>query len=369
MENYDEWSLSQLKNELRRRKARIDGKKADLVQRLKDYDVTFNQRDIIPSEDGKPTFEMDLPHPSLYRDINSDTVLPAISDDCIKVYLQLCEKRDCDMGMKMYNEKYLLCVRIASVNTFSFVKSRVASSYKSNIVYNVDVKVKDSSIDECECAAGMGPSAHCKHVCTVLCALMDFTKTKTMKTQETCTSKLQAFHKVKKLKGSPMKASCLNISKTSTSKSFSQFDPRPHNLRSSESYPSYFRNLSINFSANFPTTFPPPILQLYSLANLRACYNDHDYCQSPEKLFFLSHKLIDLSADEARKIEEATRGQISNHLWIEHRSVRIPSTTFKRICHLTEKTNLSNLLQTMTNWSEMFSKPTDHGKKYESVAV
>lgn len=93
---------------------------------------------------------MDLPHPSLYRDINSDTVLPAISDDCIKVYLQLCEKRDCDMGMKMYNEKYLLCVRLASVNTFSFVKSRVASSYKSNIVYNVDVKVKDSLIDECD---------------------------------------------------------------------------------------------------------------------------------------------------------------------------------------------------------------------------
>ncbi|KAJ4431085.1 hypothetical protein ANN_19680, partial [Periplaneta americana] len=51
---------------------------------LKDYDVTFNQRDIIPSEDDRPTFEMDLPHPSLYQDINSDTVLPAISDDCIK---------------------------------------------------------------------------------------------------------------------------------------------------------------------------------------------------------------------------------------------------------------------------------------------
>lgn len=33
MENYDEWSLTQLKNELRRRKARIHGKKADLVQR------------------------------------------------------------------------------------------------------------------------------------------------------------------------------------------------------------------------------------------------------------------------------------------------------------------------------------------------
>ena len=63
---------------------------------------------------------------------------------------------------------------------------------------------------QCECVAGMGPSAHCKHVLAVLyghckhvsAVLYGLTVYKAeggLKTTETCTQILQQFHAVKRL--------------------------------------------------------------------------------------------------------------------------------------------------------------------------
>jgi hypothetical protein len=58
----------------------------------------------------------------------------------------------------------------------------------------------NSEIEEaqCECAAGMGPSVHCKHICTVLYAAHVFCKTGSVLVENMCTEKLQSFHHVKK---------------------------------------------------------------------------------------------------------------------------------------------------------------------------
>ena len=64
---------------------------------------------------------------------------------------------------------------------------------------------------QCECAAGMGPSATCKHVCTVLFALQMFYECGEIITEETCTQHLQTFHQTKPYKGSPVKAKDLPL--------------------------------------------------------------------------------------------------------------------------------------------------------------
>ena len=52
---------------------------------------------------------------------------------------------------------------------------------------------------QCECVAGMGPSAHCKHVSAVLYGLTVYKAEGGLKTTETCTQILQQFHAVKRL--------------------------------------------------------------------------------------------------------------------------------------------------------------------------
>jgi len=67
-------------------------------------------------------------------------------------------------------------------------------------IYNLDIQLDSLGVVQqcqCECAAGMGPEAHCKHVGLVLHAL---TKLKEgIITQETCTQVLQIFHQAKKI--------------------------------------------------------------------------------------------------------------------------------------------------------------------------
>ena len=68
---------------------------------------------------------------------------------------------------------------------------------KKSVTYKLDIAVDcDECIVEsqCECAAGMGPNAHCKHVCCLLLALYNFSSSGEILTEETCTQRLQTFH-------------------------------------------------------------------------------------------------------------------------------------------------------------------------------
>ena len=63
---------------------------------------------------------------------------------------------------------------------------------------------------QCQCAAGMGPEAHCKHVAVTLYAITQADKG----TMETCTQVLQTFHQAKKYTGSPVKMNELELRRT-----------------------------------------------------------------------------------------------------------------------------------------------------------
>ena len=75
---------------------------------------------------------------------------------------------------------------------------------------------------ECECAAGMGPNAHCKHIQAVLLAIIDLTGVKQPKLELCCTDVLQSFHRPHRPHTeSPVKASKLKLTTLTLN-----FDPR-----------------------------------------------------------------------------------------------------------------------------------------------
>ena len=82
---------------------------------------------------------------------------------------------------------------------------------------------------ECECAAGMGTTAHCKHIQAVLLAIIDFTGGKQPKLELCCTDILQSFHRLRRPHtGSTVKASKLKLTKETLTLNF---DPRPQKYR------------------------------------------------------------------------------------------------------------------------------------------
>jgi len=83
-----------------------------------------------------------------------------------------------------------------------FVRGQVQAEMKKGVTYLVDIKLSqqgDIMECQCECAAGVGPSAHCKHVCAILYAVHDVTVNRNIKMKLTCTKKIQSFHKSKKI--------------------------------------------------------------------------------------------------------------------------------------------------------------------------
>jgi len=152
----------------------------------------------------------------------------------------------------MYNEKYFINIRSASVNSIHFIRAQCCAEMKKAVVYQCNISFDCNSVleCECECGAGMGPGAHCKHICALLYGLVQYGEKKEVNVQQTCTEKLQSFHKTKKFKGSPFIVSFLKLRNKNTPKSISNmtdFDPRPHQLRNHSSYPTFFRNICINF--------------------------------------------------------------------------------------------------------------------------
>lgn len=145
------------------------------------------------------------------------------------------------------------------------------------VQYKVDIYVEENGViseAQCECGAGQGPSAHCKHVGAVLYAVHKFaTDGSYLFNEVTCTQRLQTFHQPKRqrvcTRVQPLKSLC------STPRS--NFDPRPPEYRDAESYQSHFRSCVFNYRG--PET-NMPVLQLYQPANLYAVYKDHDYLKT-----------------------------------------------------------------------------------------
>ncbi len=335
-----------------------------MLFRLIFADVNRGGDDIEP----EIAYTMTCPDLTMYKDLHNDIIIPKVNAKTIDDYLLPLGKRLSDTDKNMYKERYLHFVRVCTCNDKTYVHSMCHAEMKKSVSYKLDIIFEsDGVISECqcECAVGMGPSAHCKHVCACLYGLCQFSCGIEILTEQTCTQKLQTFHVVKKHTGTPLKAHQLPLPYTS---SCIRFDPRPSTFKNLPGYVDKVKNLCINFSSSTGNSMT--LLQLCPPANPYALSHDHDYFElTAEDHFMESYNITSISDPEIALIEQRTRGQAANKNWLAERCFRLHASNFGRICKATDRTDFKRLASSLTVSSEFTSAATDHGKKYEDPAI
>lgn len=239
---------------------------------------------------------------------------------------------------------------------------------KKSVTYDVDIQLgREGNIIacQCDCTAGMGPGAHCKHVRTMLYGLLDFKTTSAIIVELSCTDRLQSFHQPKKLhSGSPVKSQDLGLVNDHV-----LFDPVMTDDETDEQFTTRVRNLSINHALKRREHMP--LLQTYGPANSVAMDTDHDYLELRQSDLFLQREFITkITEDEVAEIERLTRGQNKNPAWQVERTKRIQSSNFGKICKATAKRDMDKLassLMEITNLNHIRS--IRHGIDNEDSAI
>jgi hypothetical protein len=333
--------------------------------RLEAYDRNSN---FGKEEQLEPDFCMNVPAVDKYTDVNADTPFIGLTMEKVQSYYDKFEKKFESRYVKLYDENFLIHYRVSINDSFTYIRCSCHAEMKKHVRYSVDIKIDNKGFileAQCECAVGMGPEAHCKHVGTAMYGAVMFAKNKCIKTEETCTQRLQTFHHCKKFKGSPMKADSARFPGADEFTTI-DFDPRPEKYRGNFSYSDYFRNICLNF----PGVSKMPIYQTFPPSNMHAVAHDHDYMElTPEDQYLKTAKISHICDSDIHHIETVTRGQSSNAAWRDERSKRLTSSTFGRISKCTDKTNKDKLAKSLTSISQFKTAATEHGHKYESIAI
>lgn len=285
--------------------------------------------------------------------------------EAVDAFLGLYHQKMDDKARQMYKENFLEVIRHVQKQELFFISGKVQAEMRKTTTYNTDVVMNSAGTimeTQCDCAVGMGPGAHCKHVRVVMHALC--LQKDGIQTRETCTQVLQTFHKTKTFKGSPIKTAKLVLRTDAPIQGLPDFDPRPAELVKLPNYERHFQHVWLNDEGH-----DLPIRQLYPPANIWAYCHDHQYASvSHEELLLRSLRVSSVSATERQNIESATRQQAASSQWRLERQLRLQSSNFGRICKATNRTNFDLLAQNMLNPAEFRSKATDHGKKFEREA-
>jgi len=137
---------------------------------------------------------------------------------------------------------------VSSFETFHYIVGCAWVEMTKSLTYTVDLSLDGHGIvceAQCECTAGQGPSAHCKHVVTVIHGLHRLHTDGQIVTEQTCTQVLQTFHHTKPYTGNPLSTSDL---KDLRGKSC-VFDLRPAPKINSKGYADHFRNTVLGYVA------------------------------------------------------------------------------------------------------------------------
>lgn len=303
-----------------------------------------------------------------------------VTMDAVNGYLKPLGVTMEDKVKHLYRERFLIYVRSAVRDNKCYILASCAAEMKKHVSYCIDIVIDNEGVIvecQCECAVGTGPNAHCKHIQCLFFGLVSFNQSHNLLTKQTCTQKLQTFHKCQAYKGSPIKASDLSLRTEGGSRELKRlldFDPRPEKFRKMDSYQSYFNNLTINYQANYgckDDKNPMPILQTIAPANIYAVCQDHHYfTDTPEELFLQSECLSKISDQEIIQLEVNTRGQSHNKKWLSERCKRITASNFGRVCKCTDRTDKTALANSlMSVQSTVNAKSLQHGHTFETIAV
>ncbi|CAK1600553.1 unnamed protein product [Parnassius mnemosyne] len=140
--------------------------------------------------------------------------------------------------------------------------------------YEVDVKIHKNGTPQeshCECPAGSGIEAKCKHVAVLLTGIEHMVCHKIILLHQVSTQRLQTFHVPK----TPFTASPIAAHKLPKKKNSKRFSPYPIHTIDKESYNNKIHNLILNYPNS-----TMPLKHLYEPANPYAIIADHAYTSS-----------------------------------------------------------------------------------------
>ncbi|XP_074096814.1 uncharacterized protein LOC141526002 [Cotesia typhae] len=271
----------------------------------------------------------------------------------------------------MYKNRYLLHARIAQSNSSIFIQGHCLAQMKKSVQYKCDIQMSNTGFMEgthCECAVGGGDTAHCKHVAVLLWAMEEMGRDKKITLRTVCTQKLQSFHKpAKSFFGSPIKAELLP-KKNQNLEPFSDPVVLDSSIMNKQLYCEKQRNRAINFAATNRTTMP--FLRLFEPANIYCAIWDHDYTNvNPEEQLLNEFKLLSITTDDIKKIEEETREQSRSKSWFKYRQNRITVSNFYKCCIIRDEEAEVQFSTSLINQETFKSKSTDWGKENESKAL
>lgn len=182
-------------------------------------------------------------------------------------------KKETEKGEAMYNNGFLAFIRHFKKDNTHHVKASCHAEMHKNVIYMTYVNISDDAIIEsshCECAAGNGAKAHCKHIILVLNALVHFTAQGCCITRSACTDVLQTFHQPNKsYYGTPLQASRL---KTSSERACEIFDPRPQKFRNTGKVNARIHNGCAPSSIDIPMKqMLPPANRIFKSHEIIGC--------------------------------------------------------------------------------------------------
>ena len=153
----------------------------------------------------------------------------------------------------------------------------------------------------------MGPKPKCKHLSVVLLGLMSHSKTKTMVLEQSCTSKLQSFHRPNKFYGrSPVK--CKDFPLPRSMKNLI-YDPEPEDCKQTpEQYKSLVQNSAMNYAAS--TGRRNPLLQLIQPAHIFASVSEPTYSKTNIEREVL--RRLNVSAISKQEIKKLRRPHVAS---------------------------------------------------------
>lgn len=188
-------------------------------------------------------------------------------------------------GYSMMKNNFLLAVVESKSDENHFYRAQVNSEMTKALTYYVKLVISiDGSISEasCECIAGKGFRAVCKHVAVLCYSLLQLKERGELCIKEACTDKKQVWNMPKKhkLDISPKKAELINYTVPVYKVQKKQkgnlcYDPRPQEFKNMPGFNDNVRSQVINYTANKKRSLC--INGAFIVASVPAMAHDHDY--------------------------------------------------------------------------------------------
>ena len=158
-------TVKQLKDILSEKGAKRAGRKQDLVERLEAYDRNYNFGNVISGP--TPAWTRTCPVDTSFKDITSTPKVPKVNRDSLKAHLP---RFDWEIWFQILRFQ---CTVIDTWDSWGcqsrthFIRGLVNAMMKKSVSYCFNINLTSNGVimaAQCECGAGVGPDAHCKHV-------------------------------------------------------------------------------------------------------------------------------------------------------------------------------------------------------------